>query len=64
MLLDQKTSNKGTGGGKSLMRCRQLNLQSVRKRARESGNNKGKLNSLQAAGRGPSQLTSGIALGI
>lgn len=59
----RKTSRKGTGEGNSLIRCRQLNLWSVRKGVREPGNNKGKLNALQVVGNSPSLLTSGIALG-
>lgn len=59
----RKTSRKGTGEGNSLIRCRQLNLWSVRKGVREPGNNKGKLNALQVVGNRPSLLTSGIVLG-
>jgi len=63
-LLNKKIPWWGNGGWNSLIRCRQLNLWSVRMRVRKLGNYKGKLNALQVAGKSLSQLTSGIALGI
>lgn len=51
----------GNAEGNILIQSRQLKLGRVRKQ--EMGNNKGKWNPPQGAGNGPSQLTSGIALG-